>query len=440
MHAESASGPCPRHEHGLSRRLFMNSLSIGLAGGAGLISNAGSAHLFDQPGLNLALKKRARSVLLVWLAGGASQFETFDPKPGVRTGGPFSSIPSSIPGVHVSELMPLMAKRMHKTALIRSLNTGDSGHDTASVLMMRGRKDEPALKYPDIGAILAKELGRANSEVPDYVSFYSQTEGRRFSRLTPSFLGARYAPMELTDSMMPPNLRRLEEIETLDHHARAELRNLMSRQFEKGRLNETIQSHANAYARVHGLMSSERLFDIEREPSALRERYGTTLFGQQAILSRRLVEAGVPFVRLGRAWWDSHGQNFECHQEMVPELDRVLSALHDDLEQRGLLEQTLVVVMGEFGRTPEINPNLGRDHFSKAWSAMMFGCGVVPGAVYGKTDALGREVAEGEVGAGELFATILNAVGIPHDKNYYVGPRPVPLVNYGTEPIAEILS
>ena len=336
--------------------------------------------------------------------------------------------------------MPLMAKRMHKTTLIRSLNTKDSGHDTAAAMMMRGRKDEPALKYPDMGAILAKELGRANSEVPDYVSFYSQTEGRNFSKLTPSFLGARYAPMELSDSMMPPNLRRLEEIDSIDHHARAELRSLLSRQFARGRENETIQSHANAYARVQGLMSSERLFDLDREPTSVREKYGDTLFGQQAVLSRRLVEAGVPFVRLGRAWWDSHGQNFETHQEMVPELDRVLSALHDDLEQRGLLDHTLVVVMGEFGRTPEINPNLGRDHFSRAWSAMMFGCGVVPGAVYGETDKLGKEVTDGEAGAGELFATILNAVGVPHDKNYYVGPRPIPLVNYGIDPIKAVLS
>jgi len=334
----------------------------------------------------------------------------------------------------------MMAKRMHQTCLIRSLNTKDSGHDTASVLMMRGRKDEPAMKYPDIGAILAKELARADSEVPDYVSFYSQTEGRHFSKLTPSFLGARFAPMQLTDQMTPPNLKRLSHLSDIDHHARAELQALLSRQFAQSRDSELVKSHASAYARVQGLMSSEKLFDIDREPESIRERYGPTLFGKQMLLARRLAESGVPFVRVGRAWWDSHGQNFETHQEMVPELDRVLSALLDDLRQRGMLDHTLVVVMGEFGRTPEINAQLGRDHFSRAWSALMAGCGVQEGAIFGETDKDGKEVKDGEVGAGELFATMLHAVGIPHDKNYYFGPRPVPLVNHGILPIHQVLT
>jgi uncharacterized protein (DUF1501 family) len=157
-------------------------------------------------------------------------------------------------------------------------------------------------------------------------------------------------------------------------------------------------------------------------------------------MARRLAEAGVPFIRVGRAWWDSHGQNFETHQEMVPELDRVLAALLDDLRQRGMLDHTLVVVMGEFGRTPEINAQLGRDHFSRAWSALMAGCGVQEGAVFGATDPDGKEVIEGEVGAGELFATMLEAVGISHTKHYQFGQRPIPLVNYGIEPITQVLS
>ncbi len=418
----------------------MNSLAVSMAGASGLIGNTGSAHLFDQEPLNKALKAKGRSVILVWLAGGSSQFETWDPKPGSSKGGPFSTIPTSIPGLHISELMPKMAKRMHQTCLIRSLNTKDSGHDSASALMMRGRKDEPAMKYPDIGAILAKELARADSKVPDYVSFYSQTEGRHFSKLTPSFLGARYAPMELSDHMTPPNLKRLKDLSEVEHVSRADLHQLLSQQFAKSHSSPLVKSHASAFARAQGLMSSETLFDIEKEPKAIRERYGPTLFGKQMLMARRLTESGVPFVRVGRAWWDSHGQNFETHQEMVPELDHVLSALLDDLRQRGMLDHTLVVVMGEFGRTPEINPSLGRDHFSRAWSALMAGCGVKDGAVFGATDKDGQEVIEGEVGAGELFATMLNAVGIPHDKNYYAGPRPVPLVNYGIDPIHQILT
>ena len=188
-------------------------------------------------------------------------------------------------------------------------------------------------------------------------------------------------------------------------------------------------------------MSSESLFDIEQEPTWIRERYGPTLFGEQALMARRMVEAGVPFVRVSRAWWDSHGQNFETHAEMVPELDRVMAALMDDLEQRGMLESTLVAVFGEFGRTPRINASLGRDHFASAWSAALFGCGLQGGgAVYGKTDEDGNTVTEGEVGAGELFATILSAIGIDPEKEYHVGSRPIPLVNPGITPISDLLA
>ena len=147
-------------------------------------------------------------------------------------------------------------------------------------------------------------------------------------------------------------------------------------------------------------MASEKLFDISQEPQAVRDLYGPTQFGEQALVARRLVEAGVPFVRVGRAWWDSHGQNFETHQELVPELDHVMAALLDDLKERGLLENTLVITLAEFGRTPSINASLGRDHFATAWSATLSGCGIKGGSVYGKTDATGNRVADGEVGAG----------------------------------------
>ena len=168
--------------------------------------------------------------------------------------------------------------------------------------------------------------------------------------------------------------------------------------------------------------------------------YGPTQFAEQTIMARRMVEAGVPFVRVSRAWWDSHGQNFETHLEMVPELDRVLSALIDDLKQRGMLEDTLVVTMGEFGRTPKINGSLGRDHFATAWSASLHGGRTVPGAVYGKTDDQGNRVVEGEIGAGEMFATSLEAAGIDHTREYHVGARPIPLVNTGIKPVTEVIA
>src|SRR5262249_40546522 len=155
----------------------------------------------------------------------------------------------------------------------------------------------------------------------DYVSFYSSTEGRGAAPGSAGFLGARYAPMELTTSMVPDNLRRLDSISDQDHLARAELRDLVSKEFARGRSSSTLASHNEAYQRVRGLMSSEKLFDMAQEPQKMRELYGPTQFGEQVLVARRLVEAGVPFVRVARAWWDSHGQNFETHQELVPELD-----------------------------------------------------------------------------------------------------------------------
>jgi hypothetical protein len=332
-----------------------------------------------------------------------------------------------------------MAKRMKQTCIIRSLNTHNGDHGGGARLMMRGRRDEANLRYPDLGAVLARELGQADSQVPDYVSFYFQTEGRGSAPGSAGFLGSRYAPMELYTSMIPENIRKQADVTELDHRQRAELRDFLSKRFTQGRGSAALGSHNEAYQRVRGLMASEKLFDISQEPQKMRDLYGPTMFGEQVLVARRLVEAGVPFVRVGRAWWDSHGQNFETHQEMVPELDHVMAALLDDLEQRGLLEHTLVLTMAEFGRTPGINPSLGRDHFASAWSVSLSGCGI-KGGVYGKTDPTGNRVVEGEVGAGEVFATIYSALGINPHKNYYVGSRPVPLVNPGTKTIKEVLA
>ena len=187
-------------------------------------------------------------------------------------------------------------------------------------------------------------------------------------------------------------------------------------------------------------MSSDYLFDIERESQTMRDHYGPTQFGEQCLIARRLAEAGVPFVKVARAWWDSHGQNFETHQELCADLDFVMAALLDDLKQRGMLERTLVITLGEFGRTPQINGSLGRDHFASAWSCTLSGCGIRGGTVYGKTDADGKTVVEGETNAGDLFATILAALGIDPKKEIMLGSRPIPLADFGSKPIQEVLA
>jgi uncharacterized protein (DUF1501 family) len=428
---------CGSPEHGINRRGFLGTAG---AAAAGFAASMTGLDALQTPALAAELKQKQKRVIMLWLAGGSSQLETWDPKPGAVTGGPFRAIQTSVPGVKISELMPQMAKRLHHTCLIRSLNTRNGDHGSGAKLMMRGRRDEANLQYPDLGAVLARELGQADSKVPDYVSFYFATEGQGFAPGSSGFLGARYAPMEMYKSMMPENIARLPGVSALDHAGRADLRELLSRRFSKGRKSNTLASHTEAYQRVPGLMASEKLFDITKESQSMRDKYGPTLFGQQALVARRLIEAGVPFVRVGRAWWDSHGQNFETHQEMVPELDHVMAALVDDLKDRGLLESTLIVTLAEFGRTPHINASLGRDHFASAWSTSLTGCGVKGGACYGKTDAKGERVVDGEVNAAGLFATIYRALGINHQKNYYVGSRPIPLTEPGTKPIKEVLA
>jgi hypothetical protein len=430
---------CGSPEHPISRRGFLGTLAA--AAGTAAFADMTAVQALGLPAVSAELRRNQKHCILLWLAGGASQMETWDPKPGAATGGPFRAIQTAVPGIQISELMPKMAQRIRHTAIIRSLNTRNGDHGGGSRLMMRGRANEAGLAYPDLGAVLARELGQPGSPVPDYVNFYSATEGRyNVTPGSPGFLGARYGSMDLTTSMVPENIRRLAGISDQDHLERAGLRDYLSRGFERGRSSSSLESHNQAYQRVHGIMASEQLFDISREPQRIRDQYGPTLFGQQALAARRLVEAGVPFVRVSRAWWDSHGHNFETHEELVPELDHVMATLIDDLESRGLLQNTLIITLAEFGRTPNINSQLGRDHFASAWSCTLSGCGIRGGSVYGRSDPTGNRVVEGEVGAPQIFATIYRALGINHHKNYHVGSRPVPLTDPGTQPIREVLA
>lgn len=433
MTEQFAEQPSSRH---LNRRRFLG--SMGVAGASAVAADMTVLNVLKNPLFAEELKRQQKSVILLWLAGGASQFETWDPKPGRPTGGPFGKIATDQPGVEISELLPKLAQRMKHTAIIRSLNTKIADHGGGFNLMGTGRRPEAGTEFPDLGAIIARELGRKDSAVPDYVSIYSSTEGRRNG--TSGFLGGRYAPMFLTESVMPPNLSRPEQVSDLDHQQRAELRQLLAERFQSNRKSLVVSSQTSAYERVRGLMSSERLFDVEQESQEMRDFYGQTQFQQQCLIARRLVEAGVPFVKVARAWWDSHGQNFETHRELCADLDQAMSALLDDLAQRGLLENTLVITLGEFGRTPKINASLGRDHFASAWSMSLSGCGIKGGTVFGKTDPDGNTVADGEVSAGDVFGTIFSAVGIDWQKEYHLGARPIPITDFGHEPIKDVLA
>lgn len=432
----SKPGPrnyCGSPEHSFNRRTFLEG---GIATALGLSLGGLEA------GYNVAwaeeLRKQKKQVLLLWLAGGASQLETWDPKPGRPTGGPFKSIPTNVPGVHICELMPKMAQMMDRVAVVRSLDTRIGDHGGATTLMETGRGKDPGIEYPHIGSVISRELGQVDSDAPNFVSLYLATEGHR--RPDPGFLGGSYAAMHLHKSLTPENINLPGGLSDVDHTSREHLRQLLSERFNRTRNAPRVTGYNSTYARVRGLMKSDKLFDLEQESLAARDSYGQTDFGQHALIGRRLIEAGVPMVKVARAWWDSHADNFESHRELVTELDHVMSTLLLDLEERGLLESTLVITLSEFGRTPVINKNVGRDHFPSAWSCTLTGAGIRGGTVHGKTDADGKTVAEGKVGAGEVAATIYKAVGIDPEKRYYVGPRPVPLVAEGTHTIGTVLA
>jgi uncharacterized protein (DUF1501 family) len=425
---------CGSPEHSIDRRLFLQgglatALGIGLAG----IESPRHALIASE------IANQKKHVLLLWLAGGSSQLETWDPKPGRPTGGPFKAIPTCVPGVQISELMPKTAKIMDRIAIVRSLDTKIADHGQAADLVQRGRRQEGEIAYPDFGALVAKELGQRESAVPEYVAIYTATEGQNSGRPTSGFLGGRYAAMSLERSLKPENIDLPQGMTDLEHTEREHLRQYMSDRFNKTRDAEQVQGYNSAYARVKGLMKSDALFDLEREPEKVRARYGKTDFGQHALIGRRLIEAGVPMVKVSRAWWDSHADNFESHRELVAEMDHVYSTLLLDLEERGLLSSTLVITLSEFGRTPGINKDLGRDHFASAWSCSFAGCGIKGGTVHGKTDADGKTVADGKVGAGDVTATVFRAVGINPRKHNYVGLRPIPLAPEDAKPIPTVL-
>jgi len=432
---------CGSSVHSFNRRAFLGTATGAMVGGTVGLNMLGS------PLMATPLKQQQKRAILVFLGGGHSQFETWDPKPGRSTGGPFTAIGTSVPGTHICELLPEMAKRLSKhTAIIRSIDTGNTDHGQGARIVLRGKRpDTGPAKFPTLGATLARELGQRDSKIPDHVAMYTTVIGFP-GMLNPSpgmagCLGSRWEPINILRGLAPPGNTLPEFLSDLDHKERSELRHLLSERFKRGREhNQTLVSHNDAYGRVRGLMACDEMFDISKEPAAIRDKYGPTLFGRQALAARRLVEAGVPFVRLNRGWWDSHGENFDIHHELVPELDHVLSVLLDDLEVRGLLEHTLVITLSEMGRTPAINSMRGRDHYA-GMSATLSGCGIQGGAVFGATNEDGTEIIEGKVGIPEFFATIFQALGIDHEKEYIAADgRPVALVEYGTDAIDDILA
>jgi hypothetical protein len=405
--------------------------------------------------------KRRRSCILLWMSGGPSQLDTFDLKPGHANGGPFKEIATKVPGIRISEHLPKLADRMDRLALVRSLTSKEGEHGLATYYAHTGYPMRAPVQYPPVGALVAKEAGSEQADLPGFVSV---APFRLFSPAThaPGFLGPQYAPLIVGDTpsaysrpsggaeeakkLRVANLSPHNGIDPAHFDARLQLVRQMQQDFVATHPQAPAKSHATAYERATRLMrtSAARAFDLDDEPQKLRDSYGRNLFGQGCLLARRLVERGVPFVEVSLGGdsgigWDTHVNNFETVRQLSQVLDAAWATLLDDLKERGLLDTTLIVWLGEFGRTPKINGENGRDHFPHAWTAVLGGGGIKGGQVIGKTSDDGEEILERPVTIPDLLATVCAALGIdPGKQNESNVGRPIRVVDRSANPIREL--
>jgi hypothetical protein len=437
----SQPGYCPVDEHVIHRRLFLK----GLSGGA-LASVASFTGLFHNPVFAAETKKAQKHCILLWLCGAPSQFETWDPKPGRPTSGPFGSISTAIPGVHFSSLMPQCARIADKLNIVRSMKTKQSEHLQAINLLQRGSPERAGFVRPTLGSSLSQAIGQLDAKIPNFIFLDPIPGGNEFEGFKAGnwagWLGAEHAPVRLGGDYTQLLAAATEEISVSDRESREVLRKFLTAKYERDRRSTIARSQNAAFERLKGMTASADLFDLNKLPAKDLERYGAGSFAQHSLMARHLVENGAPFVMVANGMnWDNHVFQHEIHQMLVPELDRVLFHLVNDLEERGLLDSTLVIAMGEFGRTPWINPARGRDHYPNAWSMMMTGCGLKRGVVTGATDVDGVDVVERPYDEQNLFATIFTALGIDPYAEYELPGMPTfHRVENKVEPIRELLA
>jgi hypothetical protein len=424
---------CNSQEHTLSRRQILG----GFAGAAVAAASGGIASLLS-PAFAAEVKKHRKQVIFIWLDGGMSQLESWDPKPNTQFGGPYRAIPTSVPGVHISELLPQSAKQMHRLSIVRCMHTKDDSHSSGVARIERGDPKNRGVPYPYFGSAVAKFLGPGDSKLPPYIWIKPYSGGFKYDHA--GFLGPTYGALALGDGKPPENLLRDPSISADVDAARNDFRKKAEERFAKGHRRADVDANSYAYDMAAQLMVRSDLFDKSKIDPRDVERYGSHDLGRHVLQGRRLLEAGVTFVQVTSYHWDTHGDNFNLHRCLVPQFDQPFSALVEDLHDRGMLDHTLVVAMSEFGRTPRINSHVGRDHWPQAWSVAMAGCGLAAGAVVGKTNALGTWVTDAEYDVGHLFHTWFNAVGIDTAKERYDNHgQPLPVANEDTQPIKELL-
>lgn len=402
--------------------------------------------------------KPIRSCIVLWMVGGASQMDTFDLKPGHRNGGPFQEIETSVPGIRISEHLPMIAQRAEHLAIIRSMSTIEGDHGRATRHLSTGYEPRLNVDYPHLGSLIANERRDEQCPIPNFVTISPPASIGQLA----GFLGSKFAPLAIRPTVVDagrpdePNSRVVSlgvenltpptGISSTKLEQRTGLLQYFNENFAARQPDLVTVSHRIAYERAGRLMdpTAARAFDLTEESIANRAAYGSDAFGQGCLLARRLVERGVGFVevRMDGSFsnWDTHAQNFTHVQTLSGELDRPWSRLLDDLKERGLLDSTLVVWMGEFGRTPVINSGTGRDHFPAAWSTVLAGGNIRGGQVIGQTSADGMTVKDRPVAVPDFLATLLKALGVdPAKQNMSKDGQPMRIVDQAAKPLIEVL-
>ena len=379
------------------------------------------------------MQRRNKSVIIMWMGGGPATIDIWDLKPGRPTGGEFRAVDTAVPGIRISEHMPTVARQMRNLAIIRSLSTTEGDHMRGTQLMHSSYTPIPAIAYPSLGAVAAHEIpklrGYRSISLPAYMAVGGAGGG-------PGFLGMNYAPFTIQNPGTPPeNIRSPAgigngETETADRiQRRLRLFSMLEDQFtnsraphltgsSRNRFADASKAHSEVYQKGFSLVASKegKIFDLKGESQTTLTKYGANNFGRSALMARRLVEAGVSAVEINLGGWDTHNGNFNAlATRQLPTLDRAMGSLVEDLVQRGKWQDTVLVWMGEFGRTPRINQNAGRDHWARCWSVVVGGGAIRGGQVYGATDEDGMAVSRDLVRIGDVFATIYKGMGLDPD-------------------------
>ena len=440
-----------RNCEGMTRR---DCLGLGLGGffGSGLVSLLRLQGASSLARGETAARGSPASCILIWMDGGPSHYETFDPKPDApkEVRGEHEAIPTRTPGVRFAKNMKRLADISDRLAIVRSIRHDQGNHGAGNHYMMTGAPPRIPVGcgafvsfHPSLGSVTAREREGHNG-FPSYFTMPSMSRSGG-----PSFLGARYAPFVVPDDPNRPSFRVRDValpqgLDTGRFQARRELRARVDtlQRIADPAAGDPVHALDHYYEQGYDLVTSreaQRAFDIGNEPDRVRDAYGRNDFGQRALLARRLVEAGVPFITLYEGGWDHHTKIFESLDRKLPAFDAAVAALILDLDQRGLLETTLVIALGEFGRTPKINGDSGRDHWSNAMSVLFAGCGTPGGLVVGATDASGYSASERVLSPENFVSTVYAKLGIDPGKIYYTPEgRPVHLVSDPT-PIAELM-